>query len=296
MLRALAALQALTAVISVASRVPADAILLRDIGALTFHGGAETVRGGRTPPLPQLTCVGTACAAHALPTLQCIGVGTDDRGAVQWRCDASVPEQYVLGDTVVSCEGYTHAHDAWVRVGSCAATYRLDVNPAYAAAQAERDAQVRAASAARARADAEARRARGEWHAAAAWPDGDHQAAAALCVLCVVALCICTVVHCVHARPVQDHWGVPQYAFAPPYANTPPHTVYVPAPVVAPSSSYSSYATRRATAAYPAAESTQARATAAAAEERAVRARASDGAASDSRRRTQTSFGTTDVR
>eukprot|EP00802_Teleaulax_amphioxeia_P025766 Tamp_26682.p1 GENE.Tamp_26682~~Tamp_26682.p1 ORF type:complete len:179 (-),score=31.52 Tamp_26682:349-885(-) len=112
-------------VATVHGRDRSDAVDLADVRALTFRRGQMTA-SRRVAAVPQLTCVkGGACAAHALDVVQCTNVGEDDRGEVQWRCDADLDVNVKLGEINVNCEGWTSSDDHLKLRGSCALEYTL---------------------------------------------------------------------------------------------------------------------------------------------------------------------------
>lgn len=102
-----------------------DSVLLRDVRTLTLHAGAVT-SSRRTSPMPQLSCSGEPCHAHAPRVVQCENRGVDTAGAVQWRCEADLDASVRFGRTEVSCEGYARAGDPVVLVGSCGLEYTLE--------------------------------------------------------------------------------------------------------------------------------------------------------------------------
>jgi len=79
-----------------------DAILFRNIPNLVLH------RGYFTPEV-----------------IHCSNIGVNDKGEVQWKCEAQMEDLYRLGRTTVSCEGYNRAGDPLVLKGSCGVEYTL---------------------------------------------------------------------------------------------------------------------------------------------------------------------------
>ena len=109
------------------SKVPKNAVLLSKISTLTLRSGTSTA-SRRAPPVPQLQCVGPAsvCALYSVDTMRCKNEGADyDDSNIQWTCAASLPEEFKLGSTDVSCEGYESSEDPFVLKGSCGVEYRL---------------------------------------------------------------------------------------------------------------------------------------------------------------------------
>ena len=102
-----------------------DSILFNAINTLTFREGKLST-AKRGAPVQQLTCVGgDACDKFKPKVVQCKNVGTNDRGEVQWECQAEMEKLYRLGTTDVSCEGYRYSGDQLVLVGSCGLEYTL---------------------------------------------------------------------------------------------------------------------------------------------------------------------------
>ena len=69
-----------------------EAFDLADVGSLVFKRG-EMTTGKRTRPVAQLNCVGgdaRAEMAGSIESVECRNVGRDDRGEVQWKCDAKM--------------------------------------------------------------------------------------------------------------------------------------------------------------------------------------------------------------
>lgn len=98
---------------------------LGDIKTLTLHRGRMTATQ-RGSPIRQLECVGgNACGRFEPEVMQCYNQGADDRGEVQWKCQAEMPKAYRLGATTVSCEGFTSPDDDFVLEGSCGVEYTL---------------------------------------------------------------------------------------------------------------------------------------------------------------------------
>lgn len=118
---------AMTAKVTNPKKVPKNAILLSKVSALTLRAGKQTA-SRRVKPVPQLQCVGPAniCKLYAVDTMRCTNEGSDyDENNVQWSCKASLPEEFKLGATDVSCEGYLSSDDPYVLSGSCGVEYRL---------------------------------------------------------------------------------------------------------------------------------------------------------------------------
>ncbi|KEF58083.1 uncharacterized protein A1O9_06006 [Exophiala aquamarina CBS 119918] len=118
---------ALTAKVTNPKKVPKNAVLLSKVSALTVRSGKQTA-SRRVKPVPQLQCVGPAniCKLYAIDVMRCTNEGADyDENNVQWSCKASLPEEFKLGATDVSCEGYLSSEDPYVLSGSCGVEYRL---------------------------------------------------------------------------------------------------------------------------------------------------------------------------
>ncbi len=108
-------------------RVPRNAALLSKISAITVRAGKQT-ESRRVAPVPQLQCVGPAeiCRLYSIDVMRCTNEGVDyDENNVQWSCKASLPEEFKLGSTDVTCEGYESSEDPYVLKGSCGVEYRL---------------------------------------------------------------------------------------------------------------------------------------------------------------------------
>ncbi|KAI9183937.1 hypothetical protein H9P43_002989 [Blastocladiella emersonii ATCC 22665] len=125
-----------------------DRVLLKDVEVLTLRHGGMTA-GRRSPPVPQLVCVGgDACAAFQPTVMQCRNVGHDGR-QVQWSCKADMDDYYRLGETTVSCEGYKNRKDKYILAGSCGVEYTLHytekgrASAAYRAQQGTNDQYMR---------------------------------------------------------------------------------------------------------------------------------------------------------
>jgi len=118
---------ALTAKFTNPKKVPKNAVLLSKVSALTVRAGEQTA-SRRVKPVPQLQCVGPAdiCKLYTVDVMRCTNEGADyDENNVQWSCKASLPEEFKLGSTDVSCEGYLSSEDPYVLSGSCGVEYRL---------------------------------------------------------------------------------------------------------------------------------------------------------------------------
>jgi hypothetical protein len=75
----------------------------------------------------QLRCVGgSGKGLYEIDVMRCKNEGFDyNEEDVQWKCQASLPEEFKLGSTDVICEGYDSADDPYVLKGSCGVEYRL---------------------------------------------------------------------------------------------------------------------------------------------------------------------------
>jgi hypothetical protein len=107
--------------------IPKNAVLLSNVKSLTVHANKKTA-SRRVSPVPQLQCVGPAnvCQLYAVDVMRCTNEGSDyDAESIQWACKASLPEEFKLGSTDVSCEGYESSDDDYVLKGSCGVEYRL---------------------------------------------------------------------------------------------------------------------------------------------------------------------------
>jgi hypothetical protein len=69
---------------------------------------------------------GNAKSLYEVDVMRCTNAGSDyDDDNVQWTCKASLPPEFKLGSTDVSCEGYDSPEDPYVLKGSCGVSYRL---------------------------------------------------------------------------------------------------------------------------------------------------------------------------
>ncbi|KIX06406.1 uncharacterized protein Z518_04382 [Rhinocladiella mackenziei CBS 650.93] len=108
-------------------RVPRNAVLLSKVSAITVRAGKQTT-SRRVAPVPQLRCVGPSriCKLYSVDAMRCTNEGADyDENNIQWSCKASLPEEFKLGSTDVTCEGYESSEDPYVLSGSCGVEYRL---------------------------------------------------------------------------------------------------------------------------------------------------------------------------
>lgn len=108
-------------------KVPKNAVLLSKVSAITVRAGKQTT-SRRVSPVPQLQCVGrsTICKLYSIDVMRCTNEGADyDENNVQWSCKTSLPEEFKLGSTDVTCEGYESSEDPYVLKGSCSVEYRL---------------------------------------------------------------------------------------------------------------------------------------------------------------------------
>jgi hypothetical protein len=102
-----------------------DAVRLRDIQALTFRKNHLTTYR-RSFPTNQLNCLWGDCQyRNNINIVQCVNMGVNDNGNVQWKCETQLPGYLSLGKTTVSCEGYNHAGDEFILKDSCALNYEL---------------------------------------------------------------------------------------------------------------------------------------------------------------------------
>ncbi|KAH0844218.1 hypothetical protein AYO21_06255 [Fonsecaea monophora] len=108
-------------------KVPKNAVLLSKVSAITVRAGKQTT-SRRVSPVPQLQCVGNPriCKLYSVDVMRCTNEGSDyDENNVQWSCKASLPEEFKLGSTEVTCEGYESSEDPYVLSGSCGVEYAL---------------------------------------------------------------------------------------------------------------------------------------------------------------------------
>lgn len=114
------------AAFTTAARAPSNSVLLSNVQTLTFRAGRKTA-ARRVSAIPQLTCVGgNAKGLYEVDVLRCKNAGSDyDDANVQWTCQASLPPEFKLGSTDVTCEGYSSPDDPYVLKDSCGVEYRL---------------------------------------------------------------------------------------------------------------------------------------------------------------------------
>lgn len=106
-------------------KLPKDAILLSQVKSLTLRANAKTSHR-RVSAIPQLTCAGPGCKHHSIDVMRCTNSGSGYNGEdIQWTCVADIPEEFKLGGTEVTCEGYANSEDERVLKGSCGVEYRL---------------------------------------------------------------------------------------------------------------------------------------------------------------------------
>ena len=104
-----------------------NAVLLSKVNSLTVRAGKKTA-SRRVTPVPQLQCVGPPeiCRLYSVDVMRCTNEGSDyDAESIQWACKASLPDEFKLGSTDVSCEGYESSDDPYVLKGSCGVEYKL---------------------------------------------------------------------------------------------------------------------------------------------------------------------------
>ncbi|RUS89265.1 hypothetical protein EGW08_003008 [Elysia chlorotica] len=102
-----------------------DKMLLSDVKALTLRQGQMT-NARRSPPVPQLKCVGGAAQYKFTPkVVQCINMGSDGHD-IQWECKTDMDNAYRFGNVEVTCEGYDYPNDPYVLKGSCGLEYTLE--------------------------------------------------------------------------------------------------------------------------------------------------------------------------
>jgi hypothetical protein len=108
-------------------KVPKKAVLLSKVNSRTVRAGQKTA-SRRVSPVPQLQCVGRrdVCELYQVDVMRCTNEGSDyDAENIQWACKASLPDEFKLGSTDVSCEGYESREDPYVLKGSCGVESKL---------------------------------------------------------------------------------------------------------------------------------------------------------------------------
>ncbi|GAA5902490.1 uncharacterized protein JCM6883_001424 [Sporobolomyces salmoneus] len=99
-------------------------IPMTSLTALTLHSNRKTT-SRRHPPVPQLTCEGKLCRQYQPSIVQCVKVGDDGVGGLEWKCEAELPKGIRFGKLEVGCEGWDGPDDPFVLKASCGLTYRL---------------------------------------------------------------------------------------------------------------------------------------------------------------------------
>ncbi|GAA5842132.1 hypothetical protein JCM11251_006534 [Rhodosporidiobolus azoricus] len=97
---------------------------LKSLTALTLHSSRKTA-SRRTSPIPQLNCKGKACRTYQPDVVQCVKVGEDGAGGIEWKCEADLPRGVRFGEVEVGCEGWDGPNDPYILRGSCGLTYNL---------------------------------------------------------------------------------------------------------------------------------------------------------------------------
>ena len=118
---------ALSARVTNPKKPPKNAVLLSKVNSLTVRNGKNTA-SRRVSPVPQLQCIGPTniCKLYQVDVMRCTNEGSDyDAESIQWACKASLPDEFKLGSTDVSCEGYESSDDPYILKGSCGVEYRL---------------------------------------------------------------------------------------------------------------------------------------------------------------------------
>jgi len=105
-----------------------DKVLLDGVRALTLENGKYT-QARRVSAIPQLQCVGGDALGYNKyypKVVQCVNVGGDGAGDVNWECKADLDSDVRFGKTIVSCEGYDYSEDPYILKGSCGLEYELE--------------------------------------------------------------------------------------------------------------------------------------------------------------------------
>ncbi|POY74970.1 hypothetical protein BMF94_1946 [Rhodotorula taiwanensis] len=99
-------------------------IPLSSLSALTLHSNRRTA-SRRLPAVPQLACTGSLCREFTPDVVQCVAVGSDGVGGLEWKCEADLPSGLRFGEVDVSCEGWDGPNDPNILRGSCGLRYSL---------------------------------------------------------------------------------------------------------------------------------------------------------------------------
>lgn len=112
-----------TSVIAVAIHDPAqyNAVPYDSITSLTFTKGSMTT-GRRFAPQLQLQCTGGNDPAFIPEKIHCKRLLDMDS---DWQCTALLPDDHVLANVDVNCEGYRYPDDDNILEGSCALRYEM---------------------------------------------------------------------------------------------------------------------------------------------------------------------------
>ncbi len=108
------------------ARKSPESVLLSSVRTLTLRKDLKTSHN-RVSAVPQLKCVGgNAKGFYEIDVLRCKNSGSayGDED-IQWTCSASLPNEFKLGSTDVTCEGFKSTDDPYVLKGSCGVEYRL---------------------------------------------------------------------------------------------------------------------------------------------------------------------------
>lgn len=85
--------------------IHAHANAVSSLSALTLHSNRRTA-SRRLPAVPQLACTGSLCREFTPDVVQCVAVGSDGVGGLEWKCEADLPTGLRFGEVDVSCEGW----------------------------------------------------------------------------------------------------------------------------------------------------------------------------------------------
>ena len=128
--------------VAVGAQAP-DWVLLRDVDALVFRKGEDVVDTRTGEVLPRLQCAYNPLDdPKFLPSsVMCKNKGVDDNGGIVWKCTADLDDALVFDNVQVSCEGYSHPGDQYIRKGTCTLSYTLALTPAAAQKQQKQQQQ-----------------------------------------------------------------------------------------------------------------------------------------------------------
>jgi len=106
-----------------------EPVLLKEVKSLRFVAGQYALNTRDSQLIPQLECAYTPIEdPTALPVdVLCTNMGLDHTGSIVWSCNGIMADNLEFDRLQVSCEGYDHPGDEYVKDGSCALKYTLKI-------------------------------------------------------------------------------------------------------------------------------------------------------------------------